>query len=473
MKLKGFSSTIILFILLTQSMCYSQNNCDCAEFEKAEKKSNNEELMNSLVKSSNAFCVAKSHEMLAEFFVDEGEFDSAAFYLKKAETIYKSNGCGLGAFQNNYKYWAGLNYNKGDFSKSLDFSLKYLKCAEENKNTYEICNAYTMIAQLFNQIEQTNNGIPYLQKAIPLIENMEMSNKKADLFLKLARRFMWNYQDTKNTNRLDSSKLFAQKTLDIARILKRDRAMAGAFNVLQGCEYEKGNYKQALILLDSSAKYTDMSNDADRALYLQDKADILMELGDYTSALSLTDTVISIYKKSDNASFTATAYDLKYSILKRSGNMAEALKYLEMTRKLEDSLVNIESKEKINELEQKYKKTQNEQTIKELYQASEISSLRNRILLVLVLVALLIIIIIVFINRQRRLKNKQEAMEIEQRLNRARMNPHFFFNTLTSLQSFSELENEDSKVSRYLSKYAKIMRQTLESTYNEMNNLDE
>ena len=64
-------------------------------------------------------------------------------------------------------------------------------------------------------------------------------------------------------------------------------------------------------------------------------------------------------------------------------------------------------------------------------------------------------------------------MEVEQRLNRARMNPHFFFNTLNSLQTYSMQENKDSKVARYLSKYAKIMRETLESTYKEMNSVEQ
>ena len=46
-----------------------------------------------------------------------------------------------------------------------------------------------------------------------------------------------------------------------------------------------------------------------------------------------------------------------------------------------------------------------------------------------------------FFIRQQSLKNKQKILETEQRLNRARMNPHFFFNALTSLPvSYTHLD---------------------------------
>jgi LytS/YehU family sensor histidine kinase len=67
--------------------------------------------------------------------------------------------------------------------------------------------------------------------------------------------------------------------------------------------------------------------------------------------------------------------------------------------------------------------------------------------------------------RQLSLKHKQTIMETEQRLNRARMNPHFFFNALASLQSFALRENDGKTLASNLSKFSNIMRETLESTY--------
>jgi LytS/YehU family sensor histidine kinase len=47
------------------------------------------------------------------------------------------------------------------------------------------------------------------------------------------------------------------------------------------------------------------------------------------------------------------------------------------------------------------------------------------------------------------------------------MNPHFFFNALSSLQSFAINETDSIALAENLSKFSHIMRQTLENTYRE------
>ena len=58
-------------------------------------------------------------------------------------------------------------------------------------------------------------------------------------------------------------------------------------------------------------------------------------------------------------------------------------------------------------------------------------------------------------------------MQTEQRLNRARINPHFFFNALASIQNVS-LEEKSTKTTLFISRFAKIMRESLESTFEEL-----
>jgi LytS/YehU family sensor histidine kinase len=65
------------------------------------------------------------------------------------------------------------------------------------------------------------------------------------------------------------------------------------------------------------------------------------------------------------------------------------------------------------------------------------------------------------------LQHKKNILETEQRLNRARMNPHFFFNALTTLQKFALRDNDGQALASNLSKFSNIMRETLESTYKE------
>ncbi len=118
----------------------------------------------------------------------------------------------------------------------------------------------------------------------------------------------------------------------------------------------------------------------------------------------------------------------------------------------------------VTELEQKYEKSKNEKTIKELNQDSEIKSLRIKVLLFGIILAFFIIFIVF---RQKNLKSKQVIMEIEQRLNRSRINPHFFFNALTTLQGLAVKENDGKKIALNLYRFSSLMRKTLESSYND------
>ena len=151
-------------------------------------------------------------------------------------------------------------------------------------------------------------------------------------------------------------------------------------------------------------------------------------------------------------------YSEATQVYEQAGNLPKAYASLKTYEHLKDSLFKVKRAEKINELEQKYNKAKNEKTIKELSQ-------ERSIYLLLALAGILAATAIGFFFRQQALKHKKDILETEQRLNRARMNPHFFFNALTALQKFALRENDGKALAGNLSKFSNIMRETLESTY--------
>jgi len=120
----------------------------------------------------------------------------------------------------------------------------------------------------------------------------------------------------------------------------------------------------------------------------------------------------------------------------------------------------VEKTKEVTELERKYTQEKNENRIHELAR-------QKQFYLLLALAGLLGLAVLAFFIRQQSLKNKQRILETEQRLNRARMNPHFFFNALTSLQLHALEENDGKTLASNISKFSHIMRETLESTYKE------
>jgi len=323
-------------------------------------------------------------------------------------------------------------------------------------------------------MQQPEKAIEYDYMSLHLAEKINNQKIALSIYTNIQARFGVWFDITQDPKYLDSVRKIAIPTLQLAKKLNRKFEISQTYSVLSGVAFLEGKYEKGLILCDSGLMFLDRNKEfrLTHSLFTK-KCDLYIALKDYKKANQYADSSLRYATLENSVLSLAYIYERMYEIAKLQGDFSSALSYHEKFIKIRDSVRTIEKTEKINELEQKYNKAQNEKTIKELSQAKQIASLRNKIYIAGIILALLIIFLIIIFNRQQTLKSKQENMEVEQRLNHARMNPHFFFNTLNSLQTFSMQENKDSKVARYLSKYAKIMRETLESTYKEMNSVEQ
>lgn len=87
----------------------------------------------------------------------------------------------------------------------------------------------------------------------------------------------------------------------------------------------------------------------------------------------------------------------------------------------------------------------------------------------------IIFIIAYFLLRKtliRRQKKEQEKTKLEMSLLSSRMNPHFTFNTISSIQSYI-LKNEKAPAIQYLSDFGLLMRKSLDYSYKDYINISE
>jgi tetratricopeptide (TPR) repeat protein len=405
-------------------------------------------------------CNAKGFEIIGDLMSKKNKFDSAEYYFTKAEKIYQQYKCNDSLLINLYGDWAHLQYLKANFSKAQEYSLKMLHCAEVANNFFKLAIANTMVAQLFNEISQPQKAIVYTRNAVKLLPKVADPSLKRFLIYTLASRYLWHYQDTKTASSLDSSELFGNQLLFSAKQQSDNKNIARAFQSLQSVVAEKGNLNKSLQLLDSAIKYTDINNYYDLRLIYYDKADILIRLHLYDAAQIAADSVLALDKLVKNKANIVDAYSLMSKIAQEKGDYKKAFIYKELEKNINDSLTSVERSASVAELEEKYNQANNEKTIVDLAK-------QKQLYLLLALTALLFVAIIGLFLRQQSLKSKKEILEAEQRLNRARMNPHFLFNSLTSLQKIALADNNGKNVAANLSKFSNIMRATLESTYKE------
>jgi two-component sensor histidine kinase len=421
---------------------------------------NKDSLYQSVSATSNKFCQAKYFEWLAVKNLGLNKLDSVEMYFLQADQHYQQLTCGESDKIYLYKMWAGFYYRKGDFSKSLDYSLKLSNAAEQAKNVYEQANVNTMIAQLFNQMKQSDKGIVYARKAIPLMQRVEDNHKKADLLFKISKRYLWHFQDFGYMPSLDSFEILASQHLRMAKLIDDERELGKGYSNMQGAAYERKNYKLAIQYLDSSNMYLDNNDWSNKAVNFYDLADLYLLDRNYPKALQWADSAMAIYKMEGDLAYMSEAYELMSRIHREAGDYKAALMTFEKADHLHDSLTGVEKSTAFNELEKKYNQEKNEQKIRELSQ-------QQVIYILLAITAAMVAVIVWVLLRQKNLKQRQTILETEQRLNRARMNPHFFFNALASLQQYASRESDGLKVASSLSQFSHVMRKTLESTYQE------
>jgi len=157
-------------------------------------------------------------------------------------------------------------------------------------------------------------------------------------------------------------------------------------------------------------------------------------------------------------------------IQKREKHYQYAIQTLQQYHALNDSIFNETNSKQIAEMQTKYETEKKEQEIVVLSKENEIQKLQNKrnqlMLYGLGGSVLLIVLIAVLFVIQYRLRAKQKAVELEQKLLRSQMNPHFIFNSLNAIQSF--IYKSDMKESaKYISSFAKLMRLILENSREE------
>jgi ligand-binding sensor domain-containing protein/signal transduction histidine kinase len=88
------------------------------------------------------------------------------------------------------------------------------------------------------------------------------------------------------------------------------------------------------------------------------------------------------------------------------------------------------------------------------------------------IVALLFAVILIIRYREKKLKERNKFQLLEQKLLRSQMNPHFIFNSLSSIQSFI-FENDPVEAGSYLSRFAELIRSILYNSREEFITVEE
>ena len=468
---------ILLLVLgITFSTLQAQNICDCTDFKKEDKDTFDKSfksgdfatattIANKLISYSDKCCKAKGAVLIANLLFEQKKYDSVLIELGIAKKYLGGQYDSMVSYEL-FRLKGAVSAERSQQDSAIYYYLEGLKLAEKNdflKYQIAFCND---ISYTFASIDQPEQSILYNKKSLDFAllkgdnENISMG------YTNLVSSYGMLYEKTKNQKYIDSMSILAPLALKYANLSQNPFYIIKCYNLLGGIALEKQDFELAILYCDTVISMTD--NPVFEQLKVSAtyrKGQCLSALGKYKESVATLMEGLELTKKWGNDKVETLFYQQLYYTHRDNNNPGEALKYFEIYTAISDSLMNLEKTNIINDLEQKYNKEKNEQTITELNQEKEISSLKIKTLIIGIVAALMVALSIFLYYRQRYLKQERTILETEQRLNRARMNPHFFFNALTALQSFALKENDGKQLASNLSKFSHIMRETLESTY--------
>lgn len=479
-----------LFTLLALSaMSYlnnglSQQNCECTFAEQLKPQigyyfnTGNLDSAKILVKQiktkKTKICDVLYFNGLSQIALAENKLEEARVLLDKEYALLKTMKCSDRLSKHYSNYSTLYNFlNKQD--SAVHVSLLGLEAAEEAGDTMTQIRLCSNIAAFFDQLGQFEKTLEYGEKAMLLAKKSNDPNSKAMAYTQLSGTYMDIVDRGGDKKYLQKSFIAAKEGLKNAFVVQQLPIALDAYNVISKYYSLKKNHQRTLAYADTILQITPPNVDFFyrnvQEAYLR-KSEAYFAMGNYNLARLNADSSV-YYGNKFNISVTISPLKLLYKSNKKLGKYKESLIAFERMNTIEDSLFNIEKNGKIAELERKYNQAKNEKTILELQQEDEIKGLRIRVLIILIVVAIFTLILIVLFFRQKNLKKNQQIMETEQRLNRSRMNPHFFFNALTTLQGLAVRENDGKKIALNLFKFSSLMRKTLESTYNDYVTVDQ
>lgn len=473
MHFPSFLCFLVCFFL--SLLVQAQDQCECAEevrlrpriiqFFNAGKVDSAVLEFEKIRRVGTAACRISYCNSMAQYHINKNEIQRVPSLMREEKRLLDSVQCAHKAYARYYNTYGNYFLNQNQYQKSTDYFLQALRHGEMAKYIFAQQRALISLSVIFSQTEQHEKSLVYQKQAETLARKIKNQDELGMVLSRQGATYNNLYEQNQNKKYLDSAYLAAKAGLFLGRKLGNVHTQIDAYLGLATQAFYSRQFNQTLRLVDSVLQLLPKDlHHLYRYQALRLKSQALQKLRQTQQAALYADSA-QMEALLFNPQMQINALKQVYEIQKSLGHHKQALLAYEKMSTIKDSLSNLAQFNTINELEQRYQGIKKEKSIQELTQSRKIALLHNQLLLLAIAAALLVILSLVFLLRQRTMQAKQVTLEKEQRLNRARMNPHFFFNALVALQVLAMRTNDGRSIALYLSKFASIMRQILESTY--------
>ena len=348
---------------------------------------------------------------------------------------------------------SGVVYSEqNNYSESLEYYFRALKIYQEINQKNSISKIYNNIAIVYKSQNHLSKALEYLKKALKIQQEIG----EQTVAVTLTNIGAIYFEQGNNTEALD----YYEKAKKNFKDIDNTRGNALLHSYLGDYYAKQNDTEKALSFYNESLKmYGELENQFGASLVLYEIGQLYAAQKKFTEALPYATKSLALAKQIGVLDQHSQSERLLSEIYAALNNPAASLAHYKQYIIVRDSLNNEENNKKIVRAEMNFEYQKREALLLE-------KTKRQNQLTLFTVIGILLLFGLVFVtyNRlqiKRRLTLQKEVAEYEQKALHLQMNPHFVFNCLGSISSFIVQNGTDSAI-KYLSKFSKLMRLTLE-----------
>ncbi|ASK31696.1 hypothetical protein CEY12_16945 [Chryseobacterium sp. T16E-39] len=347
----------------------------------------------------------------------------------------------------------GIVYSEqNNYAKALENDFRAMRLYESINNRVQLAKIYNNIGVIYNSIDDGEKALNYFLKAY----NIQKVIKDPALAVSCSNIGLI-YLNNKD---LKKAKAFFDESIIEFQKNPNKRDMGELYNNISQYYITKKDLKTAEKYLFDAVK---ISKDVENQFALSNTylflAKIYFEEGELDRSLDFVTKSLEISKELDLPEANMNGEKLLSDIFDKKGNKEQAFIHLKSYNTAKEKLSKIENaKERLKtELNFEFEKKQIEQNEKADWEKVKL------IFAVLISATVLAGLFFFYRNKEREKTNllQKQLTEFQHKALHLQMNPHFVFNCLAAISSFI-MQNDKEDAIKYLAKFSKLMRLTLD-----------
>ncbi len=263
----------------------------------------------------------------------------------------------------------GSYYFFSDVTQSVDYFIRSLRIQEKYGENERLLTKIINIGSLYGRINQNEKAVEYYLKAVGIAERTGFDYTKSTIYNNLAAIYF-------SEGDISKSRYYLEEALEIARQMKDERTACGIMvNIGELYQHEK-QFDKAMECYQAGLDNPAMKNMPDQEVYtLYNIANLFYETNEYRKSIQYAEKALDLSKKFDFSLHNVELYHLLASAYEQVNDYKSALANQKLYQIFSDSLFNIQSSEKIAEIQAKYDFDVAENENKLLKNENEIKSL--------------------------------------------------------------------------------------------------